>query len=90
MNKTVSIILCILLLSGCVVVPQSDVTHVSRCEISTDRKTLKIIDGFKDTSTFYSISGLLLIPITGVVSGTYVAINNIYNIGEEQIVCGNE
>ena len=77
-------------LSGCIVVPEKDVANVNRCEISSDRKTLKIINGFEDTNTFYSISGLVLIPISGVVSGTYVAINNVYNLGEERIVCGSE
>ena len=77
-----------ILVSGCVVLPTNDLSSVSKCEVSTDRKTLKIVNGFEETNTYYSISGLLLIPITGVVSGTYVAINNIYHIGEEAIVCG--
>jgi len=72
-----------------VVVPVNDVSSVNKCEISIDRKTLKIINGFEETNTYYSISGLVLVPITGVVSGTYVAINNIYRIGEEAIVCDN-
>jgi hypothetical protein len=82
--------LSLVLLSGCVVVPETDVTKVNRCQISSDRKTLKIINGFEDTNTFYSISGLVLLPISGVVSGTYVAINNVYNLGEERIVCGSK
>nr|WP_136252544.1 hypothetical protein [Ningiella ruwaisensis] len=81
---------CLFLLSACVVVPEKDTVKVNRCEISSDRKTLKIINGFEDTNTFYSISGLVLIPISGVVSGTYVAINNIYHLGEERIVCGSK
>lgn len=79
----------LLIISGCVVVPTEDLSSVNKCEISSDRKTLKIINGFEDTNTYYSISGLLLIPITGVVSGAYVAINNIYHLGEETIVCGS-
>lgn len=81
--------LTLVLISGCVVVPTDDLSSVNKCEISSDRKTLKIINGFEDTNTYYSISGILLIPITGVVSGAYVAINNIYHIGEETIVCGD-
>jgi len=81
-------LLSLILVSGCVVLPTNDLSSVNKCEISTDRKTLKIVNGFEETNTYYSISGLLLIPITGVVSGTYVAINNIYHIGEEAIVCG--
>lgn len=89
--KKVSLVFAIsILLSGCVVVPETDVANVNRCEISSDRKTLKIINGFEDTNTFYSISGLVLLPISGVVSGTYVAINNVYNLGEQGIDCGPE
>lgn len=82
-------LLCLaLLLSGCMVVPETDTAKVNRCEISSDRKTLKVINGFEDTNTFYSISGLILLPVSGVVSGTYVAINNVYHLGEETLVCG--
>ena len=89
MRKMVLVILTLLLISGCIVVPTKDVTKVNRCEISSDRKTLKIVDGFKETNTFYSISGFVLLPISGVVSGTYVVVNNIYHLGEETIVCGS-
>lgn len=75
------------ILSGCVVVPTVDNTHTKRCEISSDRKTLKVVDLAKETNSFYSISGLVLYPITGIVSGAYVAVNNVYHYGEEKIVC---
>ncbi|MDR6983693.1 hypothetical protein J2X32_002329 [Rheinheimera pacifica] len=88
-NATVLLLLSVLL-SGCVMVPQDDLTKVNRCEISSDRKTLKVVNGFEDTNTFYSISGLVLLPISGVLSGTYVAVNNIYHLGEERFVCGPE
>lgn len=85
-----TLLLSILMLSACVVLPVNDPGHINKCEISSDRKTLKVVDGFKGTHTYYSISGLLvLMPITGIVSGSYVAINNIYNYGEEKIVCGS-
>ena len=58
--------------------------------VSCQVKTLKVINGFEDTNTFYSISGLVLLPISGVVSGTYVAINNVYHLGEETLVCGSK
>lgn len=90
MKKVYLVFAISMLLFGCVVVPKTDVANVNRCEISSDRKTLKIINGFEDTNTFYSISGLVLLPISGVVSGTYVAINNVYNLGEQRIVCGPE
>ena len=90
MKQLILLCACFLFLSGCVIVPQTDLGKVNRCEISSDRKTLKVINGFKDTNTFYSVSGLVLLPLSGVVSGTYVAVNNIYNLGEERIVCGPE
>jgi hypothetical protein len=79
----------LLLTSGCVVVAAKDLLAVNKCEISSDRKTLKIINGFKDTHTYYSVSGLILLPITGVVSSIYVTINNIYHVGEKAVVCGS-
>jgi hypothetical protein len=79
-----------LLLCGCIVVPESDFERVNKCEISSDRKTLKVVNGFEQTNTFYSVSGLVLLPISGVISGTYVAINNVYHLGEETLVCGGE
>jgi hypothetical protein len=39
------------MLSGCIVVPTKDMSAVNKCEISSDRKTLKIINGFEDTNT---------------------------------------
>ncbi|MBB1343760.1 hypothetical protein H5158_19300 [Pseudoalteromonas sp. SR45-6] len=88
MKLVTTICFTLTMLSGCIVVPTKDMPAVNKCEISSDRKTLKIINGFEDTNTYYSISGILLVPITGVVSGAYVAINNIYHLGEEKIVCG--
>jgi hypothetical protein len=90
MNYGLLVFIVAAILSGCMVVPQNDVAKVNRCEISSDRKTLKVINGFEDTNTFYSISGLVLLPVTGIVSGTYVAVNNIYHLGEERLVCGKK
>lgn len=75
------------ILTGCVVVPEKDARYENSCEISSDRKTLKIVDLAKETNSYYSISGAWLFPLTGVVSGTYVAANNVYHLGEETIVC---
>lgn len=76
-----------LLLSGCILVPGKDKSHTNKCEISSDRKTLKVMDLAKGTNSYYSISGLFLFPLSAAVSGTYVAVNNIYHFGEETIVC---
>lgn len=75
-------------LSSCVVLPIDDYSYVNKCEISSDRKTLKVVDVAKDTHTFYSISGVVLLPVTGVISGLYIGVNNIYNLGEEIFTCG--
>jgi hypothetical protein len=89
MLKVGIIALSMFALCACIVVPTKDTTKVNKCEISSDRKTLKVINGFEGTKTFYSISAMLfLTPISGIVSGTYVAVNNIYNLGEEKLVCG--
>lgn len=79
---------CITLISGCMVMPEKDPSYVNKCEISSDRKTLKVIDASKDTNSYYSINGLILLPVSGIVSGAYVVVNNVYHMGEEKIVCG--
>jgi len=83
-----TILIFMLFLTGCVVVPSDDVSYVNKCEISSDRKTLKVVSATEGLNTFYSISDLLLLPVTGVLAGVYVGINNIYHLGEEQITCG--
>ncbi|GAB2196798.1 hypothetical protein [Sessilibacter sp. MAH4] len=93
MRKLTTILSTLVLatLHGCVVVPTSDSEHVAKCEISSDRKTLRVIDVAKETNSYYSIEGLLLTPIiyptTALISGIYVGVNNIYNLGEEKVVC---
>ncbi|BFM07813.1 hypothetical protein [Halioxenophilus aromaticivorans] len=75
--------------ASCVVVPTTDTEYVAKCEISTDRKTLRIVDLFKETNSYYNITtGLILVPISGIVSGAYVAVHNTYRLGKETIVCG--
>jgi len=88
LNYLLPVVSGLTLIGGCMVLPENDPTYANKCEISSDRKTLKVIDASKDTNSYYSISGLILLPVSGVVSGTYVAINNVYHMGEEKIVCG--
>lgn len=83
-----TILIFILFFSGCVVVPNDDTTYINKCEISSDRKTLKVVSATEGLNTFYSISDLLLLPVTGVITGIYVGVNNIYHLGEEKITCG--
>jgi hypothetical protein len=87
MKNLAAVIFLPFLLAGCIVAPTKDSSRQNRCEISSDRKTLKVIDLAKETNSYYSISGMVLLPITGVVSGTFVAVNNVYHLGEEAIVC---
>lgn len=90
--QTVLILLFVLGVTGCVVVPSEDIFYKAACEISSDRKILRVMDIAKETNTYYSIGGLIatpiLIPTTAMLSGIYVVTNNIYNAGEEKIVCG--
>jgi hypothetical protein len=78
-------------LTSCVTIPVKNQEHHSKCAISSDRMTLKIINLNQETHTYYSISGTflspILVPTTAILSGTYVLINNIYNLGEEKIKC---
>lgn len=75
----------ILSLSGCIVFPVKDLeaTRIAnvRCELSSDKKVLKIVDVAKATNTFYSVSGVvlspILIPLSGLLSGSYTLVNNI-------------
>lgn len=89
MKKKVIILILAMMLSSCIVVPSTDQAYVNKCEISSDRKTLKVIDVAKDTNSYYSISGIILLPLSGVVSGIYVAVNNVYHLSEEKLVCAN-
>lgn len=81
----------VLTVSGCVVVPHSDNQHTAKCEISTDRKTLKVANVAKETNTYYSLSGIIATPIlyptSAIISAGYVAVHNAYNFGEEKIRC---
>jgi len=78
-------------LIGCVVVPTNQTFQETKCEISSDKKTLRVLDIAKETNTYYSIGGLvatpILVPTTAMISGIYVAVNNVYHKGEEKIVC---
>jgi hypothetical protein len=89
--KSAELFATITLLAGCVVLPVDKPKKVGLCEISSDRKTLKVIDIAKETKSFYSLSGVMLAPITvptsAVISGTYAAVYNVYKIGETELEC---
>lgn len=81
-----SIPMFMLFLSRCVVLPSDDNTYVNKCEISSDRKTLKVVSATEGLNTFYSISDLLLLPVTGVITGIYVGVNNITTLEKNKLL----
>ena len=89
--KAILLLFVVVFFGGCVVVPAENEDYVAECEISSDRKTLRVMNVAKETDTYYSVEGIaatpILYPTTAIVSGIYVAINNSYNVGEEKLVC---
>ena len=86
-----ALVLSTLILNGCITVPVTSTEQNKICQLSSDKKTLKVIDVAKETNTFYNVSGIILLPIlvptSAIISGTFVLINNIYHYGEGKIVC---
>jgi hypothetical protein len=84
----------IFVFSGCVVMPEIDDTQNYQCGLSTDKKTLKVVNLMDGDTSFYKwndeISSIITLPTSAVISGVYVAVNNIYHFGEKQIKCGNK
>lgn len=81
----------IALLSGCVAVPVEDYGYIDKCETSSKRKELVVVDVVEETNSYFSISSFLMSPITvsvtGILSGSYVVVNNTYHFGEELVRC---
>ena len=79
--------------SGCITVPETDRNYVGKCGVTIDHKVLRIADVSKESNSYYSIGGILLtpilIPLTALISGTYVVINNAYYSAEEILNCQN-
>ena len=79
------------LIAGCVAVPETDRNYVGSCGVSNDHKVLRIANVAEETKSYYSIGGILLtpilIPVTALVSGAYVLINNAYYSVDEIINC---
>lgn len=82
----------IFLLSACVVFPVTDkeATRIAKvcCELYSDKKILKVVNVAKETNSFYSVSGIVLspiiLPVSGLLSGSYTLVNNIYFYGEQK------
>lgn len=82
-----------LVISGCVVVPETAPVSQYQCGLSTDKKTLKVVNLMDGDTTFYAWSDEMLsaltMPTTAIINGVYVAVNNVYHYGEKIIKCGN-
>ena len=91
MYKLLSTFCVLLLLSGCVVMPQNETLTDVQCSLSTSKKYLKVVDLTDGDTSFYEwqgeVMGLITMPTTAVISATYVVVNNIFNFGERQIKC---
>lgn len=81
-------------LISCIVAPKTTHQKSVTCELSTDRKTLRVVNLAKQTNSYYSLEGLIATPIiypaTALVSGAYAAAYNVYSLSKEQINCSKK
>jgi uncharacterized protein YceK len=91
LNKLLIVVL-VLLISGCVVVPETVPSDGYQCGMSSDKKVLKIKNLTDGDTSFYEWNdeflAVISIPTSAIISGTYVLVNNIYHVGEKIIKCG--
>jgi hypothetical protein len=94
MIKKITTIFFIFAFTGCVVVPEIDNSQDYQCGLSTDKKTLKVVNLMDGDTSFYEwndeIASIITLPTSAVISSVYVAVNNIYHIGEKQIKCSSK
>lgn len=80
-----------ILSTGCIVVPEVAETQQYQCGLSSDKKTLKIVNLTDGDTSYYKwndeVASIVTIPTSAIVSSVYVAVNNLYHIGEKQIKC---
>lgn len=85
------IVFVVLSMCGCVVLPEVDDSQKYQCELSTDKKVLKLVNLTDGDTSFYrwndEMLAIITIPTSAVISATYVLVNNIYHIGEKSIKC---
>jgi len=90
MNKVILIFLVMNCVS-CVVLPEKSRTNKYNCGLSTDMKVLKFVNLNKRGKQFYpwtdEIFAVFTVPISTVISGGYVLINNTYHLGEKMVKC---
>ncbi|SEL20878.1 hypothetical protein SAMN05216262_10791 [Colwellia chukchiensis] len=93
MLKSPLLVLAILITPACVVLPEVKENQHYQCGLSSDKKTLKVVNLMAGDTSFYQwhdeLLSLITLPSTAVISSTYVAVNNIYHLGEKVIKCGS-
>lgn len=76
---------------GCVVVPEKDYSQEYECGLSTEMKTLRLVNLTDGSTSFYEWNDEMLapltVPVSAVISASYVLVNNVYHLGEKQIKC---
>jgi len=89
--KKYSLVLIMTILSSCIVVPESVENQNLECALSTNKKTLKVVNLLDGDETFYAwedeIFSVITMPGSAILSSVFVAVNNVYHIGEKQIKC---
>jgi hypothetical protein len=62
-----------------------------QCALSTDKKTLKVVNLLDGDATFYAredeMFSVITMPGSAIISSVFVAVNNVYHIGEKRIKC---
>lgn len=85
------LLLIALLFTSCMVVPQSSIDQQPECALSTDKKYLKVVNLLDGDTTFYAwedeMLSVVTMPSSAIISSVYVAVNNVYHFGENQIKC---
>lgn len=91
MNKLLLTGFVVSLLSACVAVPVPSENQPKWCNVPSQKMTLAIVDVAEATNSFRDVGGYLfspiLIPVTAIVSGSYVAANNLYHLGQKHYQC---
>lgn len=86
-----SFLIAIMLLTGCVVVPEKDHSVKYQCGLSSDKKVLKVVNLTKGDTSFYEwqdeMLSVITLPTSAIISSTYVLVNNVYHFGEKTIKC---
>ncbi len=76
---------------GCAVVPYPNELYASPCPTTSQRQTLRMVNVLEESRTDglgLWLASPVVVPVTAVVSGVYVAANNTYNAAEERLKCG--